>query len=161
MSKVTASTLIILLASLLNGCNDNEPSSNTSATDTPSTVCYAGKFPGEDSAIELTIDKNNVTGYYAWSPHEKDGSFGKLVGTIDNGKITAKYTYVIEGSRDISEVAFTLKGKILSQGSGELIEKKGELVFKNPSDIKWENPHEEINCDKVSKLIGYARDAVK
>ena len=171
MSKITASTFIILLVSLLNGCSDNEPPSNTSGTNghidvnqeqvltTLSADCYIHKGPGKDqAAIEINQDNNDITGFFSRVPDEKDGAYGILKGINLKGLILAEYSYTIEGSIQTEDVQFRSENETLIEGIGELIDAKGKLIFKNPDGIEWGDVYTKTDCKNIAKLISYSRE---
>ena len=88
-------------------------------------TCYQFVFKGKDKhscQIETRATLNPfVSGYFDWSPFEKDGAHGILTnGVIENNMLTADYVYMIEGSVQAEEVYFKMEDDKLTQMTGEL-----------------------------------------
>lgn len=120
------------------------------------TRCYAQRGPEGGTAVELTSDATHVTGYFAWQPAETDGAAGMFKGTIDGGQINAVSTYVTEGDVQESEMAFRLQGNHLAQGQGEMVERQGKLVFKEPASLNWGSTYTLVDCETAQDLLAGA-----
>jgi uncharacterized protein YecT (DUF1311 family) len=127
------------------------------------TSCYQYTFKKDISIIELTKEGNDVTGYFAWIPNEKDSARGSFTGTIKDDIINAKSIYTIEGATQEEELAFKMKDDSLIQGNGELVDPKfnGHLQFKDRSKIKWEDNFKKVACSTIEKEIGYTKEVAE
>lgn len=96
------------------------------------TLCFEEKVGKDLTTVSLIIDGNNVTGRMEWLPWEKDQARGTLKGKKNGNEIVADYEYMIEGSNQLEEKVFVLEGDKLLVKSGELEDKNGKLVMKNP-----------------------------
>ncbi|MNL01805.1 hypothetical protein D3C87_1222900 [compost metagenome] len=69
---------------------------------------------------------------------EKDNNKGKITGELKGDTIIAEYIFDSEGMRSVREVVFVQKddGKIY-EGTGDVIEKNGKMVFKDRSALKF------------------------
>jgi uncharacterized protein YecT (DUF1311 family) len=125
--------------------------------------CYQYTFKKDISIIELTKEGNDVTGYFAWIPNEKDSARGSFTGTIKDDIINAKSIYTIEGATQEEELAFKMKDDSLIQGNGELVDPKfnGHLQFKDRSKIKWEDNFKKVACSTIEKEIGYTKEVAE
>ncbi len=131
------------------------------ATTVDGTKCYILTEGKDVTAVQITTTGDKVTGYMDWSPFEKDGGHGFLVGTKTGNSIKADYVYMIEGSKNTEEVVFKIEGNKLMKAQGELTEKKGRLVIKDMAKVTYKNTLTETPCDKVAKNIGFAKSAEK
>jgi len=81
----------------------------------------------------LVIKGDEVTGKMDWLPWEKDGARGTLKGKKSGNEIKVDYDYMIEGSNQSEEKVFVLEGDKLLEKTGELEDKNGKLVMKDPT----------------------------
>jgi len=105
----------------------------TATAPTVETLCFEEKVGKDLTTVTLTIEGNKVTGKMEWLPWEKDQARGTLLGEKKGNEIVADYEYMIEGSNQLEEKVFVLEGDKLLVKSGELEDKNGKLVMKNPS----------------------------
>jgi hypothetical protein len=127
-------------------------------TPVPEGTCYA-YFEGKDvSAVQIIMDGDKVSGYMDWSPDEKDGGHGFIVGTKSGNIITADWTFMIEGSTNTEQVMLKIEGDKLMKANGELTEKNGKLVLKNPAKAKYSEVYDKVPCEKIAKSISAAKE---
>jgi hypothetical protein len=161
--KTSILTLSILIT-LLSCKSKTAESSNvsTSSTDTVAVainkqeeieapMCFLFAENKDSTMVRLYFDGENVTGNMDWLPNEKDGAYGTLQGKIKNGKIIADYSYTIEGSEQVEEKIFVLNGEILEEKSGELEDKNGKLVIKDPSKVTTQTTLKKVDCSVIEK----------
>lgn len=125
------------------------------------TACYAFREGKDVTAIELTIDRDLVTGYYAWEPFERDGAHGYFQGKIADNRISVDFTYMIEGSIQAEELLLKLEGDRLLQGRGELEDKNGKLIIKDQSSVEWTMAFQKTDCSEIGQTIQNARETAK
>lgn len=127
----------------------------------PKTTCYAYKFKKDVAVIELNADL--ISGYYSWTPYEKDSARGSFKGEFDVGFLTAIFTYSIEGAIQKEEITFQMGSDSLTQGRGELVESKstGVLMLKDHSKVVWENEFKKVDCSTVAKDIEIAKEVAQ
>jgi hypothetical protein len=177
MKKIVFS---LLCAATLGACNDAPKSPATPTTPTVATTpttptaptaatapttptaatgsaCYALRFKKDVTAIELTTTGDDVTGFYAWEPDQKDGGHGTLKGKKTGDQITAIFNYMIEGSIQSEEVMFKIAGDKLLKATNELTEKKGVLVIKDKTKMKWDESFSTTDCAKIKAQIDNAK----
>ena len=95
-----------------------------------------------------------VSGYYDWSPYQKDGGHGILTnGVIEKGMLTADFIYMIEGNVQAEEVYFKMEGDKLIQMNGELVDKKGKMVAKDKTKLKADIVMTKVDCSVLKVTI--------
>ncbi len=134
------------------------PAPSATAPATSATSCYVMRFKKDITAVELTMTGDDVTGFYAWEPDQKDGGHGTLKGKKTGDQITAIFNYMIEGSIQSEEVMFKIAGDKLLKAGGELTEKKGVLVIKDKTKIKWDESFSTTDCTKIKAPIDHAKE---
>jgi hypothetical protein len=138
-----------------------EPVTATAPTSAPTaatgTSCYEMRFKKDVTAVELTIKGDDVTGFYAWEPYEKDGGHGSLKGKKTGDQITAIFNYMIEGSIQSEEVMFKMEGGKLLKSTNELVDKKKVSVIKDKTKMKWGETFTATDCAKIKAQIDNAK----
>ncbi len=95
-----------------------------------------------------------VSGYFDWSPFQKDGGHGILKnGVLKDGIMTADFIYMIEGNVQAEEVYFKMEDAKITQMQGELIEQKGKLVAKDKTKLKAGIVMARVDCAKLKTTI--------
>jgi hypothetical protein len=125
---------------------------------TSATTCYEMRFKKDITAVELTMTGDDVTGFYAWEPDQKDGGHGTLKGKKTGDQITAIFNYMIEGSIQSEEVMFKIAGDKLLKANNELVDKKGVLVIKDKTKMKWDESFSTTDCTKIKAQIDHAKE---
>ncbi len=125
------------------------------------TTCYVYTVGKDVTSVQLTTEGDKVTGYMDWTPDQKDGGRGFLVGTKTGNLIVADWTYMIEGSKNTEQVAFKIDGDKIVRANGPLDEKGGKLVIKDLAKAKYVERYGKVDCAQVAKNIGYAKDIEK
>jgi hypothetical protein len=165
----------MLCMSLLGSCNDTpKPPAAPAAPPAPATPtvaaapapvatasatsCYEMRFKKDITAVELTMTGDDVTGFYAWEPDQKDGGRGTLKGKKTGDQITAIFNYMIEGSIQSEEVMFKIAGDKLLKANNELVDKKGVLVIKDKTKLKWDESFSTTDCAKIKASIDHAKE---
>jgi hypothetical protein len=124
-------------------------------------TCYMYSLGKDVTCVQLTMDGDKVTGYMDWTPDQKDGGRGFLVGTKTGNMIVADWTYMIEGSKNTEQIAFKIDGDKLIRAQGELTEKGKKLVIKDMAKAKYIDKYAKVECALVAKNIGFAKDVEK
>ena len=137
------------------------PTTPAAPTVAAETTCYAFNFKKDVTAVQITTEGDKVTGYMDWSPNEKDGGHGFLVGTKKGNMIVADWTVMIEGSKNSEQIAFKIDGDKLVRASGPLEDKGGKMVIKDMAKAKYVDNYLKVDCAKIAKNIGAAKDAEK
>ena len=152
---------------LLTACGQAGPESKTRAGETKpgkepvnETHCYlqvthgapevsdTGLAPGPVDTIYIRMDVLGelVNGVYNWLPEEKDAMTGTFTGTLEQGVVTALYTYNAEGETSKQEILFKLTDDGLRVGNGELVQDHGVWLFKNKSHAEYGEAIPEVDC---------------
>ncbi len=105
----------------------------------PPMIADADTFPGTPDSLYIRLDVVGelANGVYDWIPGEKDSKTGTFTGTLENGLVTALYTYEAEGMTAKEEVLFKIEPDGLRIGSGELMESEGIWLFKDKSKAEF------------------------
>ena len=103
-----------------------------------SSECYLYTKNRDTASLKLNIRGEELTGELSYNLFEKDMNRGKIAGEMKGDTIIAEYIFDSEGMRSVREVVFVRKddGNIY-EGTGEVIEKNGKMVFKNRSALKF------------------------
>jgi hypothetical protein len=134
------------------------PAPAATAPASSATTCYEMRFKKDITAVELTMTGDDVTGFYAWEPDQKDGGHGTLKGKKTGDQITAIFNYMIEGSIQSEEVMFKIAGDKLLKANNELVDKKGVLVIKDKTKLKWDESFSTTDCPKIKAQIDHAKE---
>ena len=65
---------------------------------------------------------------------------------------------MIEGSIQSEEVMFKIAGDKLLQAKNELADKKGVLVIKDKTKLKWDESFSTTDCAKIKSSIDNAKE---
>jgi hypothetical protein len=152
--------LSFFVVSCKNAPKTEATETSTPATKTPvSTIRCFSKIEGNDTtAAEITVNGEEVTGFYAWEPYEKDGAWGMIKGKIAGDIITADFTFMIEGNTQSEEVMFKLAGDNMTQAQGALDDKNGKMVFKDKAAVTWKDVFTKADCGVIKGSIQRAKD---
>jgi hypothetical protein len=103
-----------------------------------SSDCYVYIKNKDTASLQINIDGEELTGELNYNMFEKDSNKGKIAGEMKGDTIIAEYTFDSEGMRSVREVVFVKKddGNIY-EGTGEVVEKGGKMVFKDRSILKF------------------------
>jgi hypothetical protein len=168
------SKLFLLSSLLLLSCGKNKPTTeqkDTTQTDTSQanmvteeTLCFnleenvdvsedqkgKGEKMNIKTDIQLTIKGDVVTGTVAEerlvNKSNVDAAGGDLKGTRKGDTLYLDYTYTIEGYTGTEEVIYVLKGDKLAEGSGELVDKGGKMVLKDPAKATFDKVYTKGEC---------------
>ncbi len=155
------------LGAVLTGCDNStsgkQVAANMSKTSASiDTLCFEFKLMKDVTSCQLIIEGEKVSGYYDWSPYEKDGAHGILQNGVKKGDmITADWQMMIEGNVQTEEVVFKLEGFKLSKLEGELIEKDDKLVLKSPQTAIIDDVLVKVDCTQITTGIENAKLAVE
>jgi hypothetical protein len=153
--KFTYWTMIAALLTI-GSCKNESPSAPVNGT-----TCYESRLQQDLTAVQLTLNGDDVTGFYAWEPHEKDAGRGSFKGKKSGDLITVDFTYMIEGSVQSEEMVFKLDGKQLRKANGELEDKMGKMVIKDKSKLSFDEVFTAVDCAKIKPSIDRAMEMAK
>ena len=103
----------------------------------PRSDCYISVSGKDTFGLKIEVFPNVVTGVLRYDFHEKDKSAGELDGKLTGDTLFAEYRFMSEGTRSIRQVAFLVKDSIVTEGTGEMIEKDGKMMFKSPANLDF------------------------
>ena len=155
------------LGAALMGCNNNSSEKQLAANmSTPAanidTLCFEFKLMKDVTSCQLIIEGEKVSGYYDWSPFEKDGAHGILQNGVKKGDmITADWLMMIEGNVQTEEIMLKLDGIKLSKLEGELVDKDDKLVLKSPQTALVDDILIKVDCSQIASGIENAKLAVE
>lgn len=112
-------------------------------------VCYQGIIKKDTINLSLQVDKDfKVKGELAYLFFEKDRNNGTLMGQMSGDTLKATYTFMSEGKESFRDVVFLKKGKIMIEGYGDVEDKEGKMVFKDPKKLFFDSVTvlSEIDC---------------
>lgn len=154
----------LLVATAFFTACQNEPKTAAPAAEVQTSVpasdptqCYENRLGEDLTAIQLTLNGSDASGYMAWEPHEKDGARGSFKGTKTGDIITATFNYMIEGSIQAEEVMFKLADGKLLKGNGEMEDKNGVIVIKDKANVSWDEVFTNADCATLKEAIERAK----
>ncbi|WEK19982.1 MAG: hypothetical protein P0Y49_02290 [Candidatus Pedobacter colombiensis] len=148
------STILIMVAFslIMAACNsenkNKQPADNEkiAATNPPTDLaistsdCYVHIKNRDTATLKINIDGQNLIGELNYKLFEKDSNKGEITGQIKGDTIIAEYTFNSEGMKSVREVAFVKKADgNMYEGTGEVMEKNGKMVFKDHSALKFDD----------------------
>lgn len=127
---------------LLAACHEQTPQTAEApaATAAPAPAgpqCYAYTSAKDTVRLTLTTTQPTVTGQLSYRYFEKDRNEGTIRGAMHGDTLRAEYTFQSEGVASVREVAFVRRGTGFVEGYGDVIERGGAMVFKQPQALKF------------------------
>jgi hypothetical protein len=103
-------------------------------------ICYQGIIKKDTISLQLQIDQNQyVKGELSYLFAEKDKNNGTIVGHMVGDTLKANYTFTSEGKQSDREIVFLRKGKIVIEAYGDVEEKEGKTVFREPKKLYFDS----------------------
>ncbi|WP_026976732.1 hypothetical protein [Flavobacterium tegetincola] len=115
-------------------------------------VCYQGIVKKDTFNLSFQIDSSQkVSGELAYLFFEKDKNNGTIAGQMFGDTLKANYTFMSEGLKNVREVVFLRKEKILIEAYGDVSETEGETKFKDPKKMHFDSATvlSEIECPEA------------
>ncbi|TKC05524.1 hypothetical protein FA048_17515 [Pedobacter polaris] len=101
------------------------------------TYCYT-YIKNKDTAKLTFMSTNGITtGELSYNLFEKDKNKGIIEGEMRGDTLLAEYTFNSEGKESVRQVAFLKKGNQLLEGFGDVEDKSGKMMFKNPTKLTF------------------------
>ena len=141
------------IISLVLSCN-SEPKESPTVNVTPSmlssTNCYRLTNNKDTLVLKTSLINDTVSGTLSYNYYQKDKNHGKIEGVMKGDLIIADYIFFSEGVQSIREVAFKKMGDNFIEGYGEVEEKNGKTIFKNPNSLTFNQTVvlHKIDCEK-------------
>jgi hypothetical protein len=156
---ITLTAAALLLAVF--GCQNasKEPAAAAPTTAAPSTptlqipgdYCFFKAENRDSTTVKLRfLSKDDIRGEMIWSPWEKDGAVGTLIGKMNAAnELELMYSYTIEGSQQTETKIMKIEQGKLFIKEGELMDPKndGNLVFKDASKATYKEILDAAKCD--------------
>lgn len=110
--------------------------------------CYEMTLKRDTATLSLHLQDSIVTGNLRYNWYEKDDNTGTIKGVLRDSLIFADYTFESEGLTSVREVIFKIQEDGLLQASGELEDRNGKIVFRNPSSLQYtySSPFVKVAC---------------
>lgn len=109
--------------------------------------CYQYVLSLDTISMQIHINGNQFTGKMDYQFFEKDQSHGTISGKIEGDKIIGDYKFSSEGLESVSQIIFKKQENDLMVGFGEMEEKDGRFIYKDPENLRFETfILGEINC---------------
>lgn len=144
-----------------------ETSTPTTASAMITSTCYQFVLKKDLTSCQLIVDdKGGISGFYDWTPDQKDGGHGLLMNGQKMGgdTIVVDWKYMIEGTVQTEELMFKQSADKLIKLEGALDDKGGRLVVKDKKKLKAGDTLVKVDCvklDEVIKNIGQIEKAIK
>jgi hypothetical protein len=149
-SSIYALALLVMIAASCTNENKSKVANDTtgiiahdttftaSTPKTSSSDCYQYIKNKDTASLKINIEGEELTGNLNYNLFEKDRNSGTIAGEMKGDTIIAEYTFDSEGMRSVREVVFVKRadGNIY-EGTGEVMEKGGKMVFKDRSTLKF------------------------
>lgn len=135
-------SLFFLMATLAMACNNHRISSRVlSAQDYKKMLALAGCYSsvtGKDSfKLKVVISSDTVNGNLSYKFDQKDNLKGEIQGKLLGDTLLADYKFMSEGKLSVRQVTFLLKDSTALEGYGAMVDKNGEMVFKNLNQLSF------------------------
>jgi hypothetical protein len=101
--------------------------------------CYAYTSAKDTVRLTLITTQPTVTGQLSYRYFEKDRNEGTIRGAMHGDTLRAEYTFQSEGVASVREVAFVRRGTGFVEGYGDVVERGGAMVFKQPQALKFDS----------------------
>jgi len=147
MKLINLALLVIVVG--LSACNDNEHKTTEVVTKDstpvapapdvklPGYMCFAQQLGSDSFWLQLNVFENVTTGTLEYKFKEKDSNTGEFEGKMNGDTLIADYKFMSEGQMSTRQVAFLIKDSVATEGYGDMEEKGGKMVFKNPQSLTF------------------------
>ena len=111
-------------------------------------ICYSAT--DKDTVIlRVNVSDSSVKGTLVYKLYEKDKNLGTLQGKLFGDTLIANYQFMSEGIKSVRQVAFLIRDSIAIEGFGDVEEKNGAIIFKDPKSLNFKNGFilRKIDCE--------------
>ena len=116
--------------------------------------CYVYTSGKDSILLHVVVENNSATGHLHYLFFEKDKSTGNLFGTMRGDTLVADYKFISEGTESEREVAFIRRGETFVEGTGEVAEAGGRMLFKDQSTLKFEGTVlNKTDCNGIARYF--------
>lgn len=134
-----AATSLLLVACREQATQTTEAPATSAASTPAGPQCYAYRSAKDTVRLTLSTMQPTVTGQLSYRYFEKDRNEGTIRGAMHGDTLRAEYTFQSEGVASVREVAFLRRGAGFVEGYGDVIERGGAMVFKQPQTLKFDS----------------------
>lgn len=141
-------TLVIaaFIGLCLSSCGNKEKKTSSATDNNIGEICFEQKEGDDIVFVTLLISGDSIHGTMVKDRFETDNHTGNLIGTFNDGMINAEYSFNSEDIHYINQMQFKLSGDTLYQASGEMEEQNGKFIFKDPSQLKYDDILLRVKC---------------
>jgi hypothetical protein len=136
---LAAATSLLLAACREQASQTAEAPAITAAPTPAGPQCYAYTTAKDTVRLTLIATQPTVTGQLSYRYFEKDRNEGTIRGNMHGDTLRAEYTFQSEGVASVREVAFVRRGTGFVEGYGDVVERGGAMVFKQPQALKFDS----------------------
>lgn len=110
--------------------------------------CYQMTMKQDTAFMSLEVQDSVVSGNLQYNWHSRDGNTGTFRGVLRDSLIIADYTFESEGLTSVREIMFKISDTTLLQGFGDLQDRQGRIVFRNPDQLQFlqDHPFVKVPC---------------
>ena len=132
----------LLLASLAIACNNHrnsfkEPSAQDYKKMLATAGCYSSVTGKDTFKLKLVVSSDAVNGKLSYNFDQKDNLKGEIQGRLLGDTLLADYKFMSEGKLSVRQVTFLLKDSTAQEGYGAMVDKNGEMIFKNLTQLSF------------------------
>lgn len=102
-------------------------------------ACYQYIKNRDTATLTLKTAGNEVSGSLGYNLYEKDKDSGTFKGIVKGDTLIADYTFHSEGKISVRQIALLKQDNKLIEGFGDVEEIKGNVKFKDISQLKFDN----------------------
>lgn len=114
--------------------------------------CYLRVMDRDTVALSIQQSGRSVTGKLSFDNFEKDGSTGRVDGTIDGDTLKLIYNFQSEGMHSVMEVYCKIVDRGLITGVGEVSVKSDTAYYSNPGQLEYPESNKlgKLDCEKLA-----------
>ena len=115
--------------------------------------CYIRVINRDTLTASLQQSGNKITGKLTFDNYQKDGSTGKVEGTVEQGIMKLLYSFQSEGMNSVMEVYFKADGNSIIRGIGEIKVKGDTAMYANPASINYPSGErlDKVTCTSLAE----------
>jgi hypothetical protein len=99
--------------------------------------CYSSVTGKDTFNLKLVVSSDTVNGKLSYKFDQKDNLKGDIQGRLQGDTLLADYKFMSEGKISIRQVTFLMKDSTAMEGYGAMVDKNGEMVFKNLNQLSF------------------------
>ena len=133
------SAFLAAITCIVFSCNNQQQQSATNEKPDENNLLNCYRYINNNDTINLkTVNvKGFITGTLVYNLYEKDENKGTIQGSMKGNVLIADYTFFSEGMKSVRQVAFKKIGSNFIEGYGDVEDKNGKMIFKNPDSLTF------------------------